>query len=265
MNDDQKKIASLSILGVLVLIAFTLVVLCDTGIICSTPAHISCDDQRKLKANTVFLFDFSDPITDDVAKLIKTNITKHQDLIDVGGKLTILRITPNLYESDYEICKPQNPSELIRNKNWGCNDPTLHGIDRPRQKEADLFCKFEDEMDTMIKKINDHAKNGLPSSPLIESISKISHREDFTDHKARNIVLFSDLLQNTDKYSFYPGRGPLPVANKVIKHNHINLSNVTVDVRYIQRQHSAQQSAREFWREFFQLSMATWQITPLNN
>lgn len=264
MSDDKKEIVCWSIGGGIVVILFVLIILRDI----SPPPSISCDSPSELKSHTVFLFDFSDPITDDVAELIKNSIKEHQNSIENEGKLTLLRLTRNLYESEASICKPPNPSDKIRNKNWSCSE-SLTGIDSPRQDMADKFCEFSANMDKIIQKIEEGAlKKSIPSSPLIESVSKISREADFTAEKSRTIVLFSDLLQNTDKYSFYPGRGPSPVASEVVKNNNIDLSNVKVAVQYIQRQESAndiqrQQNARKFWEEFFKHSMATLKITPM--
>ena len=194
MNDDKKKVFLWSIFGGLVIIALAFSVLRDMGIIFKKPPHIPYANSSELKANTVFLLDFSDSITDDVAKSIKSIISEHQNSIEVGGKLTLLRITSSLYESDAEIWKPENPSDSIRNKNWSCGSE-LYGIDTPRKEAAKKFCDFSDQMNKLIHKINEYAKGSIPSSPLIESISKISHRKDFTAEK-RNIVLFSDLLQH---------------------------------------------------------------------
>lgn len=258
MSDDKKEITTYITFGIIAIVLIGGAILYDFLSDAELPDF--CNDPQKIKDHTVFLLDFSDPITDDNEKQVKESIVEHKDSIAVGGKLTFLQITEKLYESHYEICKPKNPKGLIRNKQWSCGD-NLKGIDKSRQEEVDRFCKFTNEIDTMIAVINDHAKSSLPSSPLIESIAEISRREDFTADKTRKIVLFSDLMQNTNQYSFYTNRAPQLVIEDALKSIQINLSNAEIDVQYIPRNQRA--GARESWQNFFDAVNATMTITPL--
>ncbi len=246
-KSDRKKLRGWLGLGATVLIIFGIFLWHDYNK--GTVAHHSnCNDPGKLRAHTIFLLDFSDPIESETdRKRIKESIRTQKDVIDVDGKISILHLTATGYKSDYEMCKPQNPKHLIRNKNWVC-DTELRGIDKSRESEAKIFCDSENKLGAILKKNDEISKNSVHQySPLIESIDRISKRPDFTAEETRKIILFSDLLQNTDRYSFYSGHWP--IATDVVKEHDIDLTGVEVEIPRMQRQKSAE--SRQFWLDFF--------------
>lgn len=208
-----------------------------------------CGDSHSPPSHTIFLLDFSDQLSDEIAESIKKNILKHQDSSQVGGQLTLLRITPELYKEDHQICKPPKPNVRIKNlriKNWQCGI-SLSGINKSSEKDAERYCDFANTANTTLAKINDHAKESLPRSPLIESITEISKRDDFKPGIQRKIILYSDLLQNTNQYSFY--RGPLPDVFEVIQDKNIHLDGAEIEIQYIPS--IRQSEVHDFWRELF--------------
>ena len=244
------------ILGLVVFLLFVAVVWIDLSNN-DTIANSTCRNPDKIEAHTIFLLDFSDPIENEVDRqVIKDSIRIQKDAISVGGKITLLLVTQSLYEPVYEECKPQDPKNLIRNKQWSCG-VTLGGIDKSRKEESNRFCNFEADLEKITAKLNKRAEDSvLPSSPLIESIIDISSkRADFDSRKARKIILFSDLLQNTDQYSFYSGRGPQPVATEVVKKHNVDLTSVKIEIPPMQRQKSSK--AKQFWLAFFRETNAT--------
>lgn len=263
MDDDKKNIFGWSVLCVIAIAAFGGTILRELGVF-DTQLATLCDGTQQPKSHTIFLLDFSDKLTDEVAESIKANIHQHQDSSEVGGQLTLLRITPELYAEDHKICKPPHPS--VRNKKWHCATP-LSGIDKSREEDAKRFCEFSNAVDAKLKTINEHAKGSLPYSPLIESLASISQRADFTSSIPRKIVLYSDLLQNTNKYSFYSGRVPQPHVDTVIRDDTIDLSNlsgVEIEVQYIQRSQSA--GIQNFWKGLFEkLTGKSPSIIPLHH
>lgn len=263
MSDDG-KLLRLCIVGVLVVsVLGWLTYIYEKGV--SEELSI-CDTQSTPVSNTVFLVDFSDPQPESVVNSLKEDLRRHQNLSVVGGQLTLLRVTRESYVEESKICKPPHPR--IRNKRWECRK-NLSGIDKPRQAESDRFCQFNKSVDSMLETINERSQDSLPTSPLLESLVEISQREDFAGVSARKIVLYSDLLQNTCQYSFYPSRyqkcGTKPDAETVLSNISLDLSGAEIEIQYLPNPSfsTLQTSALHFWQDLFESVGINAVFTPL--
>lgn len=218
--------------------------------------HFCAADIGDLQSHTVFLLDFSDPVTKEGAEKIKKHVLSYRKKLPVRGKLRTLFINAGSYDEIYAVCKPPVPG--IRNQAWDCGDP-LYGLDKASQAIADRFCNFKKQMKELADKIVRRSKSRFPSSPLIETLADVSSLPNFRGIAKKEIVLFSDLLQNTDRYSFYPDRGSWPIAQVVLAKENIDLAGTRITVHQIQRKSHNPRfllKAKTFWEELFNLARA---------
>jgi len=213
-------------------------------------------DVTDLQSHTVFVLDFSDPVTSEYAEQIVANVTRYRRALPEWGKLTTMFITADSPAEIYAVCRPSIPK--VRRRNWKC-DEKLQGIDRSSQAVADRFCDFEKQMRELVADVVDRSKDKFPSSPLTEVLADVSARPNFRGIAKKEIVMFSDLLQNTDRYSFYRDRGPAPVARDVLVRENIDLTGAKIIVHQIQRKSHNPGfllNAKTFWQELFNLARA---------
>ncbi|MGR3913942.1 MAG: hypothetical protein OD918_05370 [Gammaproteobacteria bacterium] len=210
-----------------------------------------------LQSHTVFLLDFSDPVAETDAAKIKESVVSYLQALPVRGKLTTVFINADYPgHKVYTVCRPPAPG--IRKKDWECDDP-LYGIDAARRtvEDAKRSCAFKKKMEELVDNVVDRSKDKFPTSPLIEVLADVSAQSDFQGIAKKKIILFSDLLQNKNQYSFY--RGPAPVAQAVLAKEKIDLVGAEIIVHQIQRKShhpSFLLKAENFWRELFKLAGA---------
>ncbi|MDA8014389.1 MAG: hypothetical protein MPK09_02105 [Gammaproteobacteria bacterium] len=207
-----------------------------------------------LQSHTVFLLDFSDSIKEEmVSEKIKEQVISHREGLPDGGKLSALFINADSYDEIYAVCKLTLPR--TQNPNWKCGDP-LYGIDAAKEAEAKRYCNFAEQMQKLVEDVVDRSKGEFPSSPLIEVVADVSMKPDFQSVEKREIILFSDLLQNTNEYSFYPDRGPAPNAKSVFAKESIDLAGTEIVVYQIPRKshRTRQEKAKTFWKDLFNLA-----------
>ncbi len=220
----------------------------------------------ELDASTIFLLDYSDPITDEDMGSIKDNVNNSIKKMGEKEKLSVLFVSEKPYEEVLLICKPPLPPRRcreadsgFREENWQCDAIETYGMCKEEKEKLKRFCKYEKRVDDLENKLEELSNKGLSMSPLIEGLSKISKRSDFSDRiPRRQLVMFSDLLQHTDSYSFYPNRGRFPEAEFVMEKENIKLPSVTVNVYLIERKRPPVQYSivEKFWRDFFKLAGA---------
>ncbi|MDA8009957.1 MAG: hypothetical protein MPK62_05625 [Alphaproteobacteria bacterium] len=210
-----------------------------------------------LQSHTVYILDFSDPVTRGDAERIVSHMAASRKELPVRGKLTALFVNADTDSELYAVCKPPIPG--IRRRNWECEKlDELAGIDLGKKGEAERFCKFEKKMHALVADVMRHHQGESPSSPLIEELVKVTSRPDFEHVPKKEIVLYSDLLQNTRKYSFYEkSRGSVPVARSVVENEKLALAGAAVSVHQIRRKSDNREmllKARAFWQNLFDLA-----------
>ncbi len=234
---------------------------------CPKPASSS-----KLDSSTVFLLDYSDPITDEHMESVRYIANGLIEQMGEKEKLNVLFVNEKSYEEVLSICKPPLPpprcgwnnSDSLGN--WQCDAISTYGICGKEEEKLKRFCRYEKRVDDLGRKVINLSNEGSSMSPLIEGLSKISMRNDFPSKISRKIIMLSDLLQNTNKYSVYPDRGPFPEAESVMEKENIKLSGAKVTMYRIEREFlpTKATAVEQFWLKFFDLAGAETAIIPLS-
>ena len=237
-----------------------------------------CSIKNGPKAVTAIIFDKSQMYTNDQVTDIKTSFnlwlsgneatTKMRTDILTGdlkprvnldffaeGNLVQLYVAdenrlkkPAGLNPETELCVPKD----FRDANeW---------IENPAFLQAD-YEKFISTFSTTIESLLEKSEG---NSPIMETIIRISNSESFQNHPSvpHNIFIVSDMIQNSENWSHYPGN------NQGINWSEFSkkmdgtifmrpkLNQVEIQVFYARRQTSRDRSIQtrahvQFWEEFF--------------
>lgn len=214
------------------------------------------NEKPRLRSNTIVILDFSDPVTSQGFEYIRKDISIYYENLKEREKLTVLFVKERGHKELFQVCKPPNPKHYIRNKQWKCLQD-LEGIDNTNlnNQTAGKYCGVKKDMDELLVKFDKLSRKRFRRTPLLETLVAISGRQDFLPDMNKHIVLFSDLQQNTDKYSFYKhARAPKPVVDAVLINMRklLDLRGTKVDAHIINRPNYGNKiRVKNFWEELF--------------
>ena len=230
--------------------------------------EFQCSIKNGPNGVTAIIFDKSQMYTNDQVTDIKTSFnlwlagneatTKNRrielDFFKEGNLVQIYvadekRLAmPNGLEPVAQLCVPKD----FRNANeW---------IENPDFLKAD----FENFISVFSSVIQGLLEKSEGNSPIMETIIRISNSESFQKHPTtpHNIFIVSDMIQNSDNWSHYPGRNQGTDWRNFSKEMNGSvfmrprLNQVEVQVFYAKRQNERDRSIQtrahvEFWEEFF--------------
>lgn len=187
---------------------------------------------------TVLLVDVTDPLTLAQRQDFLNQLERLRDSVPRYGKLAIFQVDA---ASD-ELLKP-----IIER----CNPGTAHDVDEMTGNPAAVAEKY----DRLFKAPLDEAfgrvmnASGADRSPILESVQSIALTElkrPGLEGKPMRLIIASDLLQNTDRISFYravpdPKELTGSDAFRVLK---TDLSNIKVELWMLQRLDAQQSQPR---------------------
>ncbi len=208
-----------------------------------------CRTDARLQGHTVILIDASDPLPPMEADRVRAIAAAEREKLARYDKLTILLLTPNKpFEPKVAFSKCSPGSGLIVN-------PWIENGDQIKRRFTEAI---EAPLD---RRIGRAVKGkGAKSSPILETISVIPRRFDFTAAvPRRRLIVVSDFLQNTpDGYSHYQtGKPSLDAlqADPLWPKVKARFDRAQVLLEYVPRpQDAALQTTahREFWRAYFE-------------
>jgi hypothetical protein len=227
-------------------------------------ATTGCLRHQPLAAHTVILVDETDPLSEGQARRLRAVLDRTAQSVVLHERLTILLLDPaSPYEPRriFSMCAPRNPQQ----------ERYVDGNQRLAQKRWD---------DAFGKPLNDAIAQLMlvpssPQSPIVEALKGITWLEDFgPDLARRRLILFSDMLQNTEGLSHYRGRPDFVrwSATEHASRHRIQFTNVEVRIEYLQRPETLRlqtEDHRRFWADFFEAAGAhssfadgLWPETP---
>ena len=201
---------------------------------------------------TAILVDLSDPMQASQEEALKkelTNLTTTVDglkVLNKGDRLAIyLTSSDDVPEKIFDLCNPGSEDE--RNTN-------TEGKIIYEQKWKNFFKSVQTELN---KKFNN--TDNINQSPIIESIAYVRNKEfnppnvlgeSSKIHDRNNIIVVSDMLQNSNLYSVYKEKKSYAevLASKPMNLAHINYYHfVVINPKYKKYQTPA---LIEWWRNF---------------
>lgn len=230
--------------------------------------EFKCSIKNGPNAVTAIIFDKSQIYTNDQVTDIKTSFnlwlagneatTKNRRInLDFfqEGNLVQLYVADENRLKQPDGLKPQTelcvPKDFTNANEW---------IENPAFLKAD----YDNFISTFSSIIEGLLEKSEGNSPIMETLIRISNSESFQKHPtvSHNVFIVSDMIQNSENWSHYPGRGQ--GTNWVDFSNKMNgtvfmrprLNQVEVQVFYAKRQSEIDKSIQtrshvQFWEEFF--------------
>ena len=203
-----------------------------------------CPVKRPIAAHTVLLVDKTDPLSEvqkEGLHLVIKGIKKRLKQYELFSIYLITADTVNNPPLVFSLCNPGNDP-----------NPIYENIRNVKKRYDEQFGR---PLDAILRELMKGTTS--PQSPILEVITNIAGAPSFSNRLERNLVIFSDLLQNVSTYSHY---GKLADYKEFLKLSYAStvktdLSAVTITVHYIERPRDAQHQGKKhiyFWREYFQ-------------
>ena len=150
--------------------------------------------------HTAIIIDKTDEYSEEQADLIAGVIRRTQQRLEVGERLTLFELDASGQfdaRGEFSLCNPgrgRQVNPLFRN---------------PKMIEERYERLFSGPLEAILEDLV--TPKEAPASPILEAIARLSQTEMFSDDvPRRRVVLISDMLQNSDTFSAYGGRGALP-------------------------------------------------------
>jgi hypothetical protein len=127
-------------------------------------------------------------------------ITAMRDQLGINERLSIFvfSTTPEPgFPPRFSLCNPGRASD------------TNFWISNPRKWEKRYLESFGKPLDDILADLTSASEG--PLSPILEILVDLTNREEFHSHRIhKRIVMVSDMLQNSDAYTFFPKRILIP-------------------------------------------------------
>lgn len=212
-----------------------------------------CEISDELPAHTAVIIDKTDEYTQQQADLIATTIRRAQGRLAIGERFTLFELDADGRfdpRGAFSLCNPGRGNQV---------NPLFSNPERIEERYTEMFeAPFEDVIADLVE------PKEAPSSPILEAMARLAQTEFFsTDAPDRELILISDMLQNSDLFSAYgnggaamPSRTPVSqdVADEVIARFGSNLRGTRLVIRLIARDSHVdlQRGAlRTYWDEVF--------------
>lgn len=212
-----------------------------------------CEISDALPAHTAVIIDKTDEYTQQQADLIASSIRRAQDRLAIGERFTLFeldaegRFDPR---GAFSLCNPGRGSQV---------NPLFRNPQRIEERHARMFeTPFEAVLEDLV------VPKEAPSSPILEAMARLAQTEFFSpDAPERELILVSDMLQNSGLFSAYGGGGSVmpertppahEVADDVIARFGGNLRGTHLTIRLIARDSHVdlqRGELRTYWDELF--------------
>ena len=160
-----------------------------------------CPVDRKV-GHTLILVDKTDPFTENQQMILRNLLKQFKqelDLLQVHEKLSIYILDGSNYiqpKPAFTSCRPKSEEEanII--------------IENPRILKENYDKRYAEPLEKAIATLLEGSRADV--SPLLEMLREISILRDFQqDYPRRRLIIFSDMIHNTEQFSMYNARTDL--------------------------------------------------------
>ena len=212
----------------------------------ATDTETFCRTDLPLAYHAILLVDATDKFSRDQAEKLRATVKEERDAVPQFGKLTILFISPKA---------PFEPEQLLSMCNPGAGTDANPLFSNPEQIQAVWHQRLADPVNAAVRRLL--ILPSAPRSPVLESITSITWRNDF-DHRVphRYLRITSDLLQNEPGgYTHYQVGDPWNrfARTTLAKKVDADLTNVVVKIDYLRRPETLQyqnETHKRFWERW---------------
>jgi len=198
----------------------------------------------------LILLDLTDEITPQQASSIQTLVLDFVENAEPGTLFSVGRVVPEGQQQDsiVQICKPRTgevANELYEN-------PKLIAD----QYQKNFLIPIRNAVEEMT------AEPSAPNSPILESLQALVARTSGfrtlqTDGRSREVLIVSDLLQNSKNFSFYRGDSWVSFRDRGLA-NEISNSLRGAAVVWLEVTRNLRPQVRDdrfkFWKNYFDLA-----------
>lgn len=214
------------------------------------PAYDAAGCQEgNVQGHLVVILDRTDPLAPGTHRSVSKIIAQLVADMQTGDKLSVYEIDSTnlggLSRARFEHCRPRDGSHA---------DPLFENPTLISRRFMELF-------DKPLHEVIDgyQGGDGQSSSPIMECLMDVMHLKDFGERvPRRRLVVFSDLLQHTARYSHYR---TAPDFRTMLRDNALrqmvpDLSGVRVSLYYLLRASDSAINRQtnehvEFWLDYF--------------
>ena len=156
-----------------------------------------CEISDELPAHTAVIIDKTDAYTEQQADLIAIAIRRAQGGLAIGERFTLFELDADGRfdpRGAFSLCNPGRGNQV---------NPLFRN---PERIEARYTRMFETPFEAVLADLV--VPKEAPSSPILEAIARLAQTEFFSpDAPDRELILVSDMLQNSALFSAYGGGG----------------------------------------------------------
>ena len=233
-------------------------------------------DGHLTKTSSVILFDFSDPLPvelNDYPTELLDNFMGEIQGADRFDRFSLYTLNP-YGETPKDInafCVPITINQIprdIRKKLWG-KDPQQHTKLPPRyHRFADVLehlweneNELSESMNESINTLASEARKQQSYSRIIENIEEIAGMEIDRDSRKIKVVIFSNMLQNSPRYSHYGNSWEFEEYLSKRPHEILNMERFAFEIYFVQSCQSLvtknRRALQKFWEDYFGSSNAS--------
>ena len=241
-------------------------------------------DGHLTKTSRVILFDFSDPLPaelNDYPGKLLNNMMSEIQAAERFDRFSLYTLNP-YGETPKDInafCVPVTINQIpgdIRKNLWG-KDPQQHSklpsryhrfarvFERLWENEHELNTSMKESMSTLASE----SRNEQSYSRIVENIEEIAGLEIDRGSQEINVIVFSDMLQNSPQYSHYSDNWEFKDYLSKRTHQLLNMDRFAFEVYFVQSCQSLvtknRRALQNFWEEYFNSSNASVKFKLLRN
>lgn len=208
-------------------------------------AQTLCLKDAPPPAQTLLLVDATDRLDVRHQRRLKTIALQEAARLPRWGKLTVLSLRPDAENAPRELFSACTPGDRASaNPLW----------ENVQKLEMQKRAQFEEPLDTALS--GARGARAAEGSPIIEGLHAAVNAPEFALSPARRLVLVSDLLQFSPRFSLYEAGADWAAyqASAGAVRTPPDLSDVDVRVVVLERRNraDAQESAQNtFWTQYF--------------
>jgi len=214
-----------------------------------------CPTEEGPSSIQVVIIDVTDPYSPIQWQNVENHLSEIKEGIPRHGLLALFSVTERIQKTlqpEFELCNPGSGEELSI---WTSNP----GLARREWEKS-----FITPIDSILSNIN--TGRARSRSPIMETIQAAKARVGGYDTENRKLVIVSDMMQHTERYSHY-GASPPEYDNfestALDEQLSVDLSGWNVEIFYARRgkEESRVQGRRhvDFWNRYFLENGATLQ------
>jgi len=211
-------------------------------------------EKENIKQKTIILIDTSDKLNPIQKTSLNERLWNYVSNLDKNNHQILIFSVENIRDKNMEpilkICNPgdeKNANSLFENK---------------KIIRINFEKNFKNKIDDIFSELLN--KESSQNSPIMESIQSIAVSNFISNNNPQKnrIIIISDLLQNTENFSFYKGNYDFEKFERGNNFRFLkaDFNNAEIELYFLNRKKDINlqnEKLRDFWIKYFQIQNAT--------